>query len=154
MRRRCSLVSWILVLGSLGCGGDADPGLAAPALHEHSAPHGGALVELGEHALHLELLLDPDTGRLTVWILDGEAELGVRVAQPTIEIRIQAPSGSFTEKLSAVESALTGETVGDSSEFQVESERLKGLQKFSGALARLEARGQTFTDVELKYPLE
>lgn len=58
------------------------------------------------------------------------------------------------EKLSAVENALTGETVGDSSEFRVDSERLKGLEKFSAALAHLEARGQTFTDVELEYPVE
>ena len=48
--------------------------------HEHVAPHGGALVELGEELAHLELVHDPTTGTLTAYVLDGEAEQAVRVS--------------------------------------------------------------------------
>jgi hypothetical protein len=44
------------------------------AVHEHTAPHGGSLVEFGEEFAHIELVLDSATGVLTAYVLDGEAE--------------------------------------------------------------------------------
>jgi hypothetical protein len=56
--------------------------------HEHHAPHDGTLVELGEEFAHLELVLNAQTGTLTVYVLDGEAEQSVRIAQPEIELTV------------------------------------------------------------------
>ena len=50
--------------------------------HEHTAPHGGTLVALGEEFGHLELLLNKETGELTAYVLDGEAEKPVRLGAP------------------------------------------------------------------------
>ena len=44
------------------------------AKHEHHAPHHGALEVLGDEFAHVELVLDEKTGRLTAYVLDGEAE--------------------------------------------------------------------------------
>ena len=49
--------------------------------HQHKAPHKGTLVEFGEEFAHLELVLDQATGKISAWVLDGEAEKAVRVAQ-------------------------------------------------------------------------
>ena len=47
--------------------------------HEHTAPHGGALVGLGKEFAHVELVLEKATGKLTGYVLDGEAEKPVRL---------------------------------------------------------------------------
>ena len=50
--------------------------------HAHEAPHGGALVLLGEHGtgFHLEIILSKE-GMLDLYVLDGEVEHFVRIAQ-------------------------------------------------------------------------
>src|SRR5205085_2013512 len=63
----------------------------ATAGHEHTAPHHGQLVELGEEFAHVELVLDRKAGRLTAYVLDGEAEQPVRVTQPTLTLMCTAP---------------------------------------------------------------
>src|SRR6266699_3894920 len=60
--------------------------------HEHHAPHKGTLVEFGEEFAHLELVLSKD-GKLTGYVLDGEAEKAVRVKQKEIEIKISTIEG-------------------------------------------------------------
>lgn len=41
--------------------------------HAHAAPHGGHLVELGrDHNFHAEFIDDHDSGRVTVYVLDGD----------------------------------------------------------------------------------
>ena len=48
--------------------------------HVHVAPHGGQLLEVGEHGsgFNLELLLHPD-GFLKIYVLDAHAENFVRI---------------------------------------------------------------------------
>ncbi|MEW6283020.1 MAG: hypothetical protein AB1758_30685, partial [Candidatus Eremiobacterota bacterium] len=108
--------------------------------HEHAAPHGGTLIVFGEEAAHLELVLDPARGRLTGYVLDGEAEKSLRVAQESIDIRLTSPK-PVRVTLIAVENELTGETQGDSSEFRGESADLKGLSRFEASLARIQIQG-------------
>ena len=48
------------------------------AHHEHTAPHGGTLVVFGNEFAHIELVLDQTTGKLTAYVLDGEAEKSVQ----------------------------------------------------------------------------
>src|SRR5690349_2906424 len=54
--------------------------------HHHTAPHGGTLVELGEHAFNLELVRDEPTGALIAYVLDAHAENFVRLPLRTIEL--------------------------------------------------------------------
>ena len=127
--------------------------------HEHTAPHGGTLVVLGDEFAHLELVLDPDEGKLSGYVLDGEAESPVRIEQPEIEIIIAAPdtagNASASElplRLSAVYNILTGEKEGDTSEFVVRSERLKSLKQFSAVITAITVKGNEFEDVGFRFP--
>lgn len=128
--------------------------------HEHTAPHGGTLVVLGEEFAHLELVLDPGAGSLTGYILDGEAENAVRIGQEYIEIIINdsVPPGRGAERseyalaLKAVSNVLTGETAGDTSEFAVQSDRLKGVRKFDAVISAIEIKGRAFRNVGFRFP--
>ena len=64
-------------------GGEAHAGHNHSHGHVHTAPHGGTLVELGNHAYNVELLRDPATGKLTAWILDAHAENFIRIKAPS-----------------------------------------------------------------------
>jgi hypothetical protein len=122
--------------------------------HEHTAPHGGSLVEFGEEFAHLELVLDASTGTLTAYALDGEAEEPVRVAAATIDMKIVPDGATAPQAISllAVENALTGERVGDTSQFRAIVPALKGQSRFRGTIADIRLRGQRFTDVEFEFP--
>ncbi|HEY7183388.1 MAG TPA: hypothetical protein VIC84_18285 [Blastocatellia bacterium] len=118
--------------------------------HEHSAPHGGALVELGDEFAHLEIVLDAVTGTMIAYALDGEAERPVRIKQNEIEIAVKDPA--VTIKLGGVSNALTGETTGDTSEFWGRSDRLKGETDFEGVIKTISIKGRQFKDVEFNFP--
>ncbi len=119
--------------------------------HEHTAPHGGTLIGLGEEFAHLELVLDESTGKITAYALDGEAEKAVPLKQETIEIEVKG-STLFTVKLNAVENKLTGETKGNTSQFEAVEAKLKGLQKFDAVLKAISIKGKDFKTVEFKFP--
>jgi hypothetical protein len=101
------------------------------------------LVELGTEFAHVELVVDPDAASLTAFILDGEAEQSVRITQPSLHVALRIPSAQVLE-LAAQASPLTGETVGDSSEFSVSSQALKGARVISGMIGPVTVKGQTF----------
>lgn len=167
-RRLLVLTAGLAALAALGaglasCGERAadERATAAPAEHEHGhahlAPHGGTLVELGEEAAHLELLVDAASGRLDAWVLDAEAEQYVRIAQAALVLRVEPPeSGSspLELRLEAVASALTGETVGDSSRFAGTLPAPELARGFRARLESIELRGQTYRGVEFRYPQE
>ena len=124
------------------------------AHHAHTAPHGGTLVVLGEEFAHLEFVLDAGTAKLTAYVLDGEAENPVRLAQNTIELKghRQDTGADFTLNLNGVANVLTGETEGDTSEFVGQSEALKGAAAFQAELVSITVKGQTFTDIDFAFP--
>ncbi len=127
---------------------------AAGALlaHEHKPPHNGTLVEFGEEFAHLELLLEPDSGKLTGYVLDGEAENPVRLQQSSIKLKLNIDCKTLFLNLKAVASPLTGEVKGDTSEFSAVSKKLKGVEQFSGTVMLIKVSGETFKNVDFKYP--
>jgi len=132
----------------------AAPDAKAP-VHEHHAPHGGSLVELGEGEFaHLELLLDPAQGALTGYSLDGEAENPIRLKQDKIVLLLRGVKGpgEVTLALAARPNSLTGETVGDTAEFAVTSALLKGAASFTGRILTITTKGQKFDNVEFEFP--
>lgn len=120
--------------------------------HEHKAPHNGALVVLGDEFAHVEIVLDPADGKLTAYVLDGEAEKSVRVKQAELELKIALPGEPLTLALKAVASSLTGETVGDTSEFSAQSDKLKDVKSFDAEVVAITARGQAFNAVKFNFP--
>jgi hypothetical protein len=156
---------------NIGCGGQepppppatpqtanasqTSPAAQPPAAHEHAAPHGGVLLELGEEFAHLELVIDRATGRLILYVLDGEAEKPVRLEVSEVELAIDpAPSVADTLniKLAAKSSVLTGETVGDTSQFEGQHEAFKTTGKISGRVLKVSVRGKEFADTPFEIP--
>jgi hypothetical protein len=126
---------------------------AEQSRHRHEAPHGGTLVALGDELAHLELVLDADSGELTAYVLDGEAERGLPIAQDAIALRIAAGDAApFAVRLAAVENVLTGETVGRTSQFAARDPRLQGLAQFEATIDRLALKGQVFENVRFAFP--
>ncbi len=119
--------------------------------HAHEAPNGGALVVLGDEHAHVELLLDEATGRLQLYALSAHADGPVRLSVPSIAVEIENGETAFRVELAAVASALTGETVGDTSLFEGQDDRLKGRTTFSGRLPEIDIRGGTYNDVAFTY---
>ena len=122
--------------------------------HQHVAPHGGTLVVLGDEFAHLELVLNQDNGELTIYVLDGEARNGVRLTQPTIILKTKTDSAAdFNElELQAVANTLSGETVGDSSVFIVQSETLINQDRFGVEIEHISIKGQKFQNLSFPFP--
>jgi hypothetical protein len=123
--------------------------------HEHHAPHGGTLVELGSEFAHVELVLDSATGTLTAYFLDGEAEESLRLTQPSLKIALENPAPGAPAAPAAIEhldllaraDVLTGETVGDTSEFSATSQSLRGRTGVKGTIEDVTVKGQEFRAV-------
>ncbi|MEZ6015405.1 MAG: hypothetical protein R3F49_09850 [Planctomycetota bacterium] len=131
----------------------AEHGQAEEHAHVHEPMFGGALVELGDHVANLEVLLAPETGELTIYLLDGHASNTVRAAQETLALTVEPEGGEpFALTLKQVASALSGEKVGDSSTYKVQDDRLKGLDHLHGDVASVEMLGTTFKDIEVSWP--
>lgn len=124
------------------------------AHHEHVAPHGGTLVVFGDEFAHIEFVLDQTTGELTGYVLDGEAEKSVRLSQKTIELKVHREDveSDFTLQLSAIANVLTGETEGDTSQFEAQSDALRGASEFHAEIVSIEVMGQMFTHIDFEFP--
>ena len=120
--------------------------------HGHVAPHGGVLVELGDHFGFLEIVLDAEAGTLTAYVLDGGAEQAVRIAQPTMSLVFETPAAVAGQTLALAGKAnvLTGETVGDTSQFELTHEAFKGQTALTARVVELTVKGRTFHGIAVK----
>jgi hypothetical protein len=120
--------------------------------HAHAAPHGGTLVELGDEFAHLELLFDTTEGRITIFVLDGEAETAVRISDRTLAVVIDDVRSLANRplELAPVASPLTGEVAGDASEFAVVVPGLRGRPELAGRVLTFAVRGRVFRDVPFR----
>ncbi len=130
----------------------ADHNHSAPAKHVHTAPHGGTLVELGEHAFNLELVRDAATGKLTAYVLDSHAESFVRISAPSFEITATVAGAKQKLSLVAVANAATGEKIGATSQFEATADWLKTTAAFDGIITALTIRDNPFKSVAFKLP--
>lgn len=150
-------VSLVVVAGILvGCGDhDHDQNRhegGTAGGHRHTSTHGGVAVELGEHQFQLDVAVDAAAGQMKAWVMDGHMENFVRLPLSAIDIEVVSGGTTQTVRLAAQANAGSGETVGDTSQFQGEAPWLKGLTNFSGRIGRLEVRGQTFTNIVFTHP--
>jgi len=141
----------VLLVGLAACGGDGHhPGDGhdhGDGGHSHAAPHGGLLIELGDHEANVELLLDAEAGTLTLYALGPHAEEPVRLAAEGIDLTVTLAEGPVQLTLAPVARELTGETVGDTSEFSITDARLVGLSELAGTLPAIEVRGGSYSDL-------
>jgi hypothetical protein len=114
--------------------------------------HGGTLIEIGDEAGYVELVMDKDAGKLRAYVMDGEAEDPVRVSQKTMIFNLRAGTRKLHLVLKAVSDPLSGEKAGDSSEFEADLALLQGLEHFEGVLQKISLFGQDFSRVALSVP--
>jgi hypothetical protein len=127
--------------------------------HVHVAPHGGALVELGDHIANLELVLDPATGKLTGYMLDAHAENPLPIAQPEIEITIDAEKldDAGKQTMVSVPLKLTAKSEGEkkeASEFTAQSDELKAVNHFHGSIPVIETPEKKFEKIDVHYEVK
>jgi hypothetical protein len=120
--------------------------------HLHEAPRGGTLVVLREEGAHVEVLADMATGHVSVLVLGPHGAQPVRIVQKAISVTFDVAGEPQTVELPAIASELSGETVGDTSEFAALVPALKGVGTFSGSIASVTVRGETYTDLAFTYP--
>ena len=119
---------------------------------EPTAPHGGSVVALGA-AAHLEFVHDPATGLLTAYVLDKAGTAVMRIPAKSIAVEV-TPAGGKPVALSLASTAngLTGDTVGNSSQFGGANPALKGVTMFEGVVKDAMVAGESFKDVAFTYP--
>jgi len=126
---------------------------AAPAAkHEHHPPHGGTAVVLGREAYHLELVRDAAAGKLTAYVLDGEMENFIRVKMVSFDVVASGGAEKRALTFRAVANPATGETVGDTSQFEAQADWLKTDATFDASVPSLEIRGTIYTAVGFNFP--
>jgi hypothetical protein len=145
-RHIAPFLALVVILLAAGCGKPAGGG-GGHGGHAHTAPHGGLLVEVGEHAYNVELVRDADAGKLTAYILDGHAENFVRLAMPSFDLVAITGGERKALTLRAVANAATGETVGNTSQYEAQADWLKKSGEFPGTISALEIKGTTFRDI-------
>lgn len=119
--------------------------------HAHTAPHGGVLVELGEHAASLEFKFDGEKGVLQAWVLDGHAENFVRIKQGGFEVEARTAQAVHRLDFFAMGDALTGETPGDTATFVANAEWLGTAKAFDGRVNEITVRGSVYRDIPFKF---
>lgn len=119
---------------------------SAHSAHDHVAPHGGTLVEIGDHAYNVELLRDAASGKLTAWILDAHADDFVRIKVPSLALDTTVAGTKKILTLAAVANPATDEKIGDTSQFEVQADWLKTAGSFSGIFT-VEINGAVYKDV-------
>ena len=118
----------------------------------HPPPHGGTTVKTGP-AAQLEFVLDPSSGLLTAYVLDGMGMSTQRTTAKTIELEVTPPGGKPTAlSLTSTANGLTGDTIGNSSQFGGTLPALKGASSFTGVVKSFTAGGETASNVTFSYP--
>jgi len=144
----------VLAAALSGCGEKSDPAITddKPNRHEHRPPHGGAPVVLGHEEYHLELNLDAAAGKLTAYVMDGELEKFVRIAAPSFTVEVTAPRPEPPLVFRAIANPATGESVGDTSQFEAQAGWLKAASNFDAVLTSLTVRAKIYTNVSFNFP--
>jgi hypothetical protein len=110
------------------------------------------LTVLGEEAAHLEVTLDPATGLVNVFLLNGEAEQAQRTERKQeLRLKITEPV-PIDLILKPVADPLSGETEESTSRFNATAAELKGKQALRGTIAIVEVKGQSYRDVPVDFP--
>lgn len=120
--------------------------------HQHTPPHGGTAVVLGDEAYHLEFVLDPEAGKLRVYVLDGHMDKFIRLTNESFAVSAKAGDKPEALVFRAVANTATGEKVGDTAQFEAQAGWLKTTKSFDAVLDELTVRGNKFEQVSFSFP--
>ena len=146
-----------MTFGLGGCGHDAhghdhdhDHHPETPGIGEaHQPQHvGGFLVAASDHVANIELVPNFADGEMQVFLFDGCVEKSVRSEQTEIPITVQLADGPRELVAMAQANELTGETVGDTSEFLVQDDALKGAGHVTGTIQEVNFLGARYSNLE------
>lgn len=144
----------LLIVFIAGCrdSGPAADSPAAGGAHHHDPPHGGTAITLGDEDFHVEFVLDADAGKMTAYILAAHMSGFVRVPQTSFEVTARLSGLEETLVFQAVATPATGETVGDTSQFEARADWLKGRPVFDAVLKEITLKGSKYSNVAFKFP--
>lgn len=125
---------------------------AAAHKHEHTPPHGGAPVVLGEEEYHLEVVRDAAAGKLQLYVMDGELEKFIRIAAASIEVTAQVNDKAEALTFKPVANPATGEQAGDTSLFEAQADWVKTATNFDAVVKLVDVKGRPFKDVKFNFP--
>ena len=120
--------------------------------HNHPAPHGGQLVELGEHGsgFNLELVLH-EQGFLQIYVLDAHVQNFVRISANSIDIEITDQNGTARIiTCEPIEDPITRETVGNTSLF-TSTERINEILPLQGVINKIDIMEFPYENVEINF---
>jgi hypothetical protein len=120
--------------------------------HNHPAPHGGQLVELGEHGsgFNLELVLH-EQGFLQIYVLDAHVQNFIRISANSIDIEITDQNGTARIiTCEPIEDPITGETVGNTSLF-TSTERINEILPLQGVINKIDIMEFPYENVEINF---
>jgi hypothetical protein len=143
----------LVVVAVVGCGRNEQKAGTAKSSggHTHTAPHGGELVELGDHQYNLELVYDGGRGVLQVWVLDGHAENFIRLPIAGFQIEVDVDGKKQVLEMLPVANPVTGETIGDTALFEARAEFLMSANHFDGVIKAIKVRDSDFRNVRFHF---
>lgn len=89
---------------------------------------------------------------LKAYVLDGELEFFVRIPAESFEVVAQVAGREELLTFRAIPNNATGETIGNTSQFEVQAEWLKRQTNFDAMLRAITIKGSTFTNVGFNFP--
>lgn len=107
---------------------------------------------LGDEAFHLEFVRDEEAGKLQAYVMDGHMENFIRIKAESFKVKVEGDLEPAELELKAVANDATGETVGDTSLFEVQADWLKTTTNFTASIPVFELRDQKFENVSFKFP--
>ena len=163
LRKRCvarGALGCLLAIGGAGCGEGSSPsstvGIQSKHGHVHVPPHRGTPVVLGDEDFHIEFVHIPQSSTLRCYVLDGHMNEFIRLEQPSIQlvVRRQNRKAPETLELRAVATTATGETKGNTSQFEAQADWLKEYPAaFQATVVQVSIRGVTYTNETFTFPL-
>ena len=146
------ILAGMVALGQAGCGGGHDHDHSHAGPHHHDPPHGGAGVTLGDEEAHIEFLVDAEAGTVTAWFFTPHMDRYLRIKAESFVVLARLPGGEVRLVFKAVANAGTGETIGDTSQFEARADWLAGVVSFDAVLPEVSIRGRVYRSVAFNYP--
>ena len=145
------LLALLAAFALVACGEhDHEHDHAAHDDHNHAPKYDGQLVELGDHEFQVELLLEPESGKLVAYLWDGHVERAVPATMKSLTVHATVGDEKVTLELTPVANPY-GDEAGKSSEYAGQSDKLKKIDHFDGELAAIEIAGKRFEAVAFRY---
>jgi hypothetical protein len=90
--------------------------------HPAHGPHDGHLIELGAEEYHGEIVMDPATRNITVYLLGPDAATAALISEPSVTLNLKV--GETPTPLTLSAAPQEGESDGKSSRFEIAGESL------------------------------